>query len=422
MRWFVLLLLLVAPAVRAQQPPLSLGLPAALEQGLSQNPKVLAAAARLRAAQWSLEKATSLPSAQVTLGTIAGSTVAGSQTGGNSPSGAGAGFATFSADGRTDRYLQFTQPFLPLGAMSAARAVASQELEMARANEQEVRVQLRQQIKDGFYTVLAAQANLQAVEDNLALARESHQIAEKRFSNGAGPKLDLVDAGIQLSRAEQDLINAQVQLQQSQAVLVPLLGLPPASSLRAEGELAIPDERLDYPKLADELDKNPKVQLARAGLERERASVDWAASQGNPNPMLTFIRDWNTHTYQLQVGLQFPLDWGQIGNEVRAREESVQEQQQNLQALQMGLSSGLRVAVEQYLGAVRNAADFREKILIPSQESTRITQYGFKRGAVPYLRLLTSQQNLTAVRKEYIQLIRSAWLALDAAEAAVGKE
>jgi len=163
------------------------------------------------------------------------------------------------------------------------------------------------------------------------------------------------------------------------------------------------------------------VQAALYAVERSKRSVVLAEQQANPTPLLTFLRDIATHTYQFQIGLQFPNDWGQIRNEVRSREETVVEQEQNLQAAKLNVSSALKVAFEQYLGALQNASAFREKVLQPSEESTRITQYGFKRGAVPYLRLLTSQQTLAAVRKEYIALLQSVFLALDALEAAAGQ-
>ncbi len=60
---------------------------------------------------------------------------------------------------------------------------------------------------------------------------------------------------------------------------------------------------------------------------------------------------------------------------------SKEEQRQNRRATELGLSSALRVASEQYAGATRNAAEFREKIPLPSEESTRITQYRFQREA-----------------------------------------
>ncbi len=383
---------------------------------------MVAAQARVRSAYWAYQKASSLPATQVTLASIPGTNVAGSKPGGNNPSGAGAGFATFAADGRTDHYLQVTQPFLPFGSLSKAQAVANRDFQLARAAWLDMRVMMRQQLKDAYYTLLAWQATNRAVQENLFLAQESYQIARSRLEAGAGPKLDLIDAGVLLSRARQDQVKSEASLRQAQAALAPLLSLPASANIQASDELGVPESQLDFEKLLAEAEASPKVQAALASVERARASVELAQSQANPNPMLTFVRDLTTHTYQFQIGLQIPLDWGQISNEVRSKEETLTEQQQNLQATRLSLSSNLKVSVEQYLGAVKNAAEFREKILVPSEESTRITQYGFKRGAVPYVRLLTSQQNLTAVRKEYISLLQSAWISLDAVEAAAGRE
>ncbi|MBX3169179.1 MAG: TolC family protein [Candidatus Eremiobacteraeota bacterium] len=393
----------------------------AVERGLSSHPQVLAANARVRSAYWAFQKAASLPSTQITVATIPGTNVAGSQPGGNNPAGAGAGFATFAANGLTDTYIQVTQPFLPMGSYTTAQKVAVQDYRVAVADWKTSRVKLRQQIKDAFYSLLAAQEAMRVVQNNRDLANEGYTIAQKRFSSGAGPQLDLIDSGVQLSRANQDLVRSQAGLKQAQATLAPLLNLPGHTLIECAGSLDTPSLELAYTKLLELAQNNPQIQSALYSLERSRRSVTLAEQQANPTPMLTFLRDLATRTYQFQIGLQFPIDWGQIRNDVRAKEESVLEQEQNLRATRLEVSSNLKVAFEQYLGAVQNAADFREKVLQPSEESTRITQYGFKRGAVPYTRLLTSQQNLAAVRKEYISLLQSVFVALDALEAAAGQ-
>ena len=393
----------------------------AVARGLSTHPQVQAANARVRAAYWAYQKAASLPSTQITLGAIPGTNVPGSVPGGNNPSGAGAGFATFSANGLTDTYVQVTQPFMPLGSYTTAQKVAVQDYRVAVADWQSSQVKLRQQIKDAFYSLLAAQETMRVVQNNLELANQGYSIAQKRFSSGAGPQLDLIDSGVQLSRANQDLVRAQAGLKQAQATLAPLLNLPGQTPLECTGNLDAPSLDLAYARLLELAQKNPQIQSALYSLEKSRRSVQLAEQQANPTPLLTFLRDIATHTYQFQIGLQFPIDWGQIRNDVRSKEESVLEQEQNLQAAKLAVSSNLKVAFEQYLGTMHNAADFREKVLLPSEESTRITQYGFKRGAVPYVRLLTSQQNLANVRKEYISLLQSVFLALDALEAAAGQ-
>ncbi len=393
----------------------------AVERGLSSHPNVLAANARVRSAYWAYQKAASLPSTQITVATIPGTNVAGSMPGGNNPSGAGAGFATFAANGQTDTYVQVTQPFMPIGSYTTAQKVAVQDYRVAVADWKGSQVKLRQQIKDAFYNLLSAQETMRVVQNNLDLANEGYTISEKRFSSGAGPQLDLIDSGVQRSRANQDLVRAQAGLKQAQATLAPLLNLPGQTPIECTGTLDAPSLDLAYAKLLEMAQQNPQIQSALFALEKSKRSVDLAEQQGNPTPLLTFLRDLPTHTYQFQIGLQFPIDWGQIRNDVRSKEESVIEQEQNLQAAKLDVSSNLKVAFEQYLGAMHNAADFREKVLQPSEESTRITQYGFKRGAVPYVRLLTSQQNLAAVRKEYIALLQSVFVALNALEAAAGQ-
>lgn len=393
----------------------------AVQRGLDTHPQVLAANARVRSAYWAYQKSASLPSTEITVGTIPGTNVPGSLPGGSNPSGAGAGFATFAANGQTDTYVQVTQPFMPLGSYATAQKVALQDYRVAVAEWKSAQVRLRRQIKDAFYHLLAAQEALRVVQNNRDLANEGYLIAQKRFSSGAGPQLDLIDSGVQLQRANQDLVRSQADLKQAQARLAPLLNLPGHAVIECTGSLDTPTLELAYARLIELAQTNPQIQSALYSLERSRRSVTLAEQQAHPTPLLTFLRDLTTRTYQFQVGLQFPIDWGQIRNDVRAKEETVLEQEHYLHAARLEVSSNLKVAFEEYLGAMRNAADFREKVLLPSEESTRITQYGFKRGAVPYTRLLTSQQNLTAVRKEHILLLQSVFMSLHALEAAAGQ-
>lgn len=394
---------------------------AAVEQGLRANASLRAAQARVQSAYWSYQKAASLPSTQVTAGTIAGSNVAGSVTGGNNPSGAGAGFATFAANGRTDTYVQISQPFLPLGSGETVRRVAWEEYCQLSATYQAAQSVLRQQIRDGYANLLAAQELLAVAEGNLQLAQEVNRLAEARYSSGAGPQLDLIDAGVQQSRANQEVVRARASLHQVQAALAPLLNRTAGQPLVAEGQLSVPALELDFEGLLARAQENPQVSAALSALERSRASQRLAEQQTHPTPSLSFLHDWTTQTYQVQVGLQFLLDWGQTRNEVRARESQVAEQEATLESTRLTVAAQLKSAHELYLGAAQNAAEFRQKVLQPSEHSARITQYGFRSGAVPYVRLLSSQQNLAAVRKEYIALLQTAHLAWDAVEAATGQ-
>jgi cobalt-zinc-cadmium efflux system outer membrane protein len=400
---------------------LRLTLDQALQQGLTRNPTLLAADARVRQAYWAYQKTASLPSTQVTLTVAPGTVVEGSNPGGNNPSGVGAGFATIASNGLTDTYVTTTQPFWPLGSYTSGIKMALQDYRVSSYSLETTRLTVRQNVKDAFFGLLAAQEALRVSGENLQLAQLSYDIAQKRFSSGAGPQLDLIDAGVLLSRAQQDQVSAQATLKQAQAALAPLIDVRADTPIQALGQLDVPQLAFEYAQLLELARKNPQIQAALALLEKNRRAVDFSRQQGNLTPMLTFIRDISTHTDQTQAGFQFPIDWGQIRNDVRSKEESVLEQQYNLLAAQLQISSNLKAAFESYLGSYRNASDFRERVLLPSEESTRITQYGYKRGALPYLRLLTSQQNLAAVRREYIGLLQSVFVSLDAVEAATGQ-
>lgn len=400
---------------------ISLDVKEAVRYARASNPALLASYQRLRSSYWAYQSVSSLPPTQITAQTFPGTNVAGSNPGGNNPSGAGAGFATYTANGETDTIIQVSQPFWPLGSFTTAQDLARFDYQIAFANSQISELNLRKSTQDAFFALLAAQENQKIASENLLLAEKSHYIAQRRQLAGAGPRLDLLDAKVQLSRAQFDLVTSQTRLKTARALLAPLIGLSSDYDLVALGRLTTPPLKLQYESLLTSASRSPVLVAAQLALNRSRTAVTNAEQQGNATPTFTYIRDLPTQTDQYQIGFQFPLDWGQIRNQVRQNEEAVVEQEQNLQAVQLALSSRLKTAYEAYLSSCKNASEYEEKVLQPSEESNRITQYGYQRGAVPYLRLLNSQINLMNVRKRYVSLLQLTLTNLDALEAASGQ-
>jgi cobalt-zinc-cadmium efflux system outer membrane protein len=397
---------------------ITVDLASALQYARSSSPSLLAAHQRMRSFYWAYQSIGSLPSTQITAMTVPGTILPGSNPGGNNPNGAGAGFATYAANGLTDTFMQVTQPFWPYGSFTSAHELALRDYQVAWANYQNSAVTLRQNVKDAFYSLLAAQETLAMADLNLSLAEQSKQMAEKRFRAGAGPRLDFLDAQVQFSRAQIDRQTSQANLRATRARLAPLLGLETDAELIAQGQLVLLKPEIQYAQLLSASAESPLLVAAELSLKRSRTAVLNAAQQANPTPMFTYIRDFATNTDQYQIGVQIPLDWGQIRNQVRQNEEVVAELEQTLQATRLSVASNLKQAFESYQANLKNALEFQDKILKPSEKSTQMTQYGFQRGAVPYVRLLNSQINLISVRKESVRQALAALKSLDALEAA----
>ena len=380
----------------------------AVELCWQDNPEGRAADSRVKQAYWSFHAAASPPSASVNLGTWQGNGQA--LLNGN-----------YISENRADYYIQLVQPFWPLGSLKTSRRVAYKDYTVALANAKSVRVKLAQQVKDGFFLQVANQQRLQVAEQNLLFAESIYAIARTRFQDGAGPKIDLINAGIQRNRAEQDRILARAAFLQARDRLCPLLGVAAHTEVDCLGGLENPPLTLVYEVLADLARNNPRIRMAEETLERTRHATVLASQANNVTPTVSVAYDIVRPSYLVQMQLNIPLDWGRVRNDTRKHIEMEREQEAHLQVARLAVSSDLKAAFDNYQGAYLATSNYREKVLSPTEEMTRITQYGYTRGAIPYLQLLSTQQTLASVRRDYIDLQLSVQLALNALEAAVGR-
>ena len=382
----------------------------AVEKAWQENPEVKAADARVRQAYWALQESDSLPSASLGLGSYQGSPGLALSSG------------NYISEGRADYYLWILQPFRPLGASASQRRIAYRDLTQAQSNAALTRIQISQRTKDAYYALMAAEQQLEVANKNLELAEQVLTTTQVRFAKGSGPRLDEINATIQRNRSRQDLTLGRGQLTQAQARLAPLLALPAHSLLQTEGVLEPPVGRYLYETLLQLARQHPRLQVARDALQQSTHVRELAEQQNNPTPNLFAAYDMVRPSYLVQLTLSIPIDWGVIRKDVRQKMEIEREKEQLLSSEQLALSSDLRAAYAGYEAAFDNAHAYSDEVLKPSEESARITEYGYRRGALPYLQLLTTQQQLSNIRKDYIDRQLSVHLALDALEAVVGRQ
>lgn len=380
----------------------------ALTRALQQHPQLKASQARLRQAEIAAGSAATWPSAQAGLGSWQGrgDTLLNSN---------------YISQNRSDYYLFVQQQLRPPGQNETRSKIASQELEASQAAARLLELQIRQQVKDAYAARLAADQQVRLSQENLQLAQELLQITELRFQAGTSPRLDGLNASIQKNRADQELSAAQSQLLQSQARLAPLLGLPASTNLRCTGELTPQPVSQVYESLRALAKDHPRLQMARSNLEASHHQRQLAQQQGGPTPGIMAIYDLVRPSYAVQLTLSVPIDWGALGAEVEHRAEVEKEKEQTLAAEELQLEADTGANFYAYQRAYDQAVAYRDKILQPAEEVVKVTRYGYVRGAIAYNQLLLVQQQLSTLRKEYVQRVLEVHQALHALELVVGQ-
>lgn len=381
----------------------------AIDLALAANTSIKVAEAQEREAWYAWRSASAIPPATIALNGTSGSNTTPTNNGLNQ-----------------EMYFVVQESLGPLGAVHLNATAARQAYRGAQAATAAARITAVQNVKDAFYGLLSAQAQVQVAEDNLKLANDIYRGAQKRFKLGAGPRMDLVNALIQQSSAEQTLVSAQGTLHQAQATLAPLLGLSAAQSLEASGAFELPSMSAEFSTLLAVAERlHPQIFQAAEAEKQQETQVAIARNQFSPTPSMFYNYDvtniTQTPLYLFGLSLSIPIDFGQMRNQVAQQVAAVQEKQYALQAAQLSVASSVKGSWDAYQAAMTNASVYKTKVLDPSEQLLTMTRYGFNEGAVPYLNVLNAEQTLRQARLQYLTLLQSGHQALDALEAAVGQ-
>jgi outer membrane protein TolC len=189
--------------------PVSLDLRTLLQEALTNRPELRQARAQIEAAQAQLAgaKAGYLPTVTAT-GLYGGA------------SGDPALHETWSITGNLSWNL--FQGFLTASQVRETTALVA----AARANYTTQELQVRLDVEQAYFTVVAASESVGATDKEVQSAQENLQLAQGRYDAGVGTILDLTTAQVALSSAQADQVRALTTFRVGLATLDRVLGRP----------------------------------------------------------------------------------------------------------------------------------------------------------------------------------------------------
>lgn len=198
-----------APLDTVPAPELPISLADAISQAASQGPDYRVAAANERAASaaYRSELGNYLPHASLT-------------------------FNAFSTDTAffpnlfkpTSFTLGISLPIWNNGQRELALSRARVNKDVARARRQDMDRAVQHDVTAAYDAYVTARATAELAAEGLAVARESFRVQQARYSSGATTILDLLDAEVNLSQAEADLVQARYGIRLALAGLESILG------------------------------------------------------------------------------------------------------------------------------------------------------------------------------------------------------
>ncbi|MGE5360217.1 MAG: TolC family protein [Bacteroidales bacterium] len=303
--------------------------------------------------------------------------------------------------------------------------LAREEMKLADLDVRDAERTLRRNLRDSFYGLVAADARVRDAEAVLAIVRRIRDAANARFTEGAAPRLEVMEADLGVARSEAELELAQSTRAAAQAELNAVLNQPAAQAVSVVGDLAAPPRVADFAaivKLAGESNGDLLRVEREIAIEQRRTSL----LKAEKTPMPTFsIGGVFDAPGEFNAGLSggvsmaiplFSRNQGEIAQsaamvlQLRAQRDAVLRQIESSVFATWTRLQAQRKQVEAY----------RDRLLPTSTEIASLAEESYRAGRSALLDLLLAQRTLRDLRREYLQALSEYQAAIAELEERVG--
>ena len=159
--------------------------------------------------------------------------------------------------------VDISQPLFQGFRLLAQYQKAALQAESDRAALRQAELNMTGEVQKAFLTYLQAEENVRSEQDALARLRDQLRITQAFYDVGLRPRLDVLQAEVDVSNAENLLIQAENTRDTTLAQLNTLVGLPVTSRVRYSGKLAhVPFSRSLEQCLAAAYRQRPDLYIA----------------------------------------------------------------------------------------------------------------------------------------------------------------
>jgi len=284
---------------------------------------------------------------------------------------------------------------------------------------------VRHKVRDAFYNVLLARAHSTQAAEALKLTQRLQQIANERFSVGDVAQLEVLQAQLEVSRAEVDYKVLLQQEKTARSQLATLLNLPETSLGELEGAIT------ELPMLPDATDLMQKARASNTDLQRtvQQHTIE--------NSRLSLLKWQRVPNLDLQGGvdLDAPPDF-QIGGRAQLaitlpifsrNQGEIAQSNANLHVLDLSLAASRRTVdgtVEAaYLDAAakRSQAELYRDNLVPATiKLENMTEESYRAGKSNVLVVIDAQRRTNDLQRAYLDALFSFQAAFSNLEEIVG--
>jgi len=315
--------------------------------------------------------------------------------------------------------------------MKLADTQILQSVEQARAS----RLDLVNQVKDAYYTLLLAEDSKRVIQESYDMAALTHDIYKRQYEAGAASDYDVLRTSVAMKNVEPQLIQADIAIKQARLQLLILMGVVASYPARTTETLRQYESTMyaetlainpDYSSNSDLVLNSIQTKQLKQALTVQRnslyptltasANYNWTSSS-NGSPLRNFR--WNPYSI-VGLTLNVPLyTGGQRYSRIKQAQVQLDEMKWQRENLERSVAMQVDLAIENIRLNVKQIASSSESV----KQATRahdIMEQSFAIGAASYLDLRDSELSLTQSRLAYYQAIYDYLIAQSSLELLLG--
>ncbi|PMQ01291.1 MAG: transporter [Dictyoglomus sp. NZ13-RE01] len=272
--------------------------------------------------------------------------------------------------------------------LALTQAEKNAKLEQVKFNN--TKLQIIQNVRNAYFSVLEAQAQLRLLEKQVNLYQEQLNAVKSKFQLGNATETDVMQAEINLLSAKNNYDLGVSNLKNAWSQFWQVLGTEPMDVELKEPEFVTFDFNLD--------------QL-------------FSIAQENLTTLVQAKN--NVEIYELQVKL--------YDNDYTPKSQ-LKSAQDSLESAKVNLTQSLanaKLTISQRLDQLLNSLDkvnIQKKNLELAQKSFDIAKIRFNAGLITKIDLLNSEINLVKAENDYYSALHTYWKNIDSLSLSVGKE
>lgn len=325
---------------------------------------------------------------------------------------------------RQELFLEIGQEIQTAGKRSHRTAVADANVRAIGAEVENAARLLRFAVKQAYYQVVLAKAEVEVARDLLANFDRIISLNEERFRVGEISGGDLRRVQVERFRVFDEVVGAELNLKQAKISLLGLFGIADSTVEFDVTEALVKREPIGaLPSLrAEAVQTRPDLKAQRHRITRAREQIEFEQALRFPNvsPFVGYKRDFGENSVLFGLEVPLPLFNRNQGGIVRATAEAERESFQRQRAENHAL-----LEVDQAFNrseAERRRLEALESDYLPkARESREIAEAAYQFGAIDLSAFLDAQRSFREIRRLHNRSLYELTIAAFQVEAAVGR-